>query len=98
MESAGIPDLGQDRGRVVRRFDAAERGGTEAASSNGRTDVVRLIELHAIEVATDFETASHRLEVRIDKFTNHDDLSKEFVSVNNIWLEASQCLTARVDA
>jgi hypothetical protein len=24
--------------------------------------------------------------------------SKEFVSVNNIWLEASQCLTARVDA
>jgi len=40
--------------------------------------------------------ASNRLHFRINKFTDHDDFSKEFVSVNNIWLEANQCLTARV--
>src|SRR3954451_4040270 len=43
-------------------------------------------------------TANHRLEVRIDKFTNHDDLLQSVEWVNNIWLEANQCLTARVDA
>ena len=42
--------------------------------------------------------ASHRLEVRIDKFTNHDDLLQRVEWVNNIWLKANQCLTARVDA
>ena len=42
--------------------------------------------------------ASNRLHFRINKFTDHDDFSKEFVSVNNIWLEANQCLTARVIA
>jgi ribosome-associated translation inhibitor RaiA len=44
------------------------------------------------------EAASHRFEVRIDKFTNHDDLLQRVERVNNIWLEANQCLTARVDA
>jgi hypothetical protein len=40
--------------------------------------------------------ASNRLHFRINKFANHDDFSKEFVSVNNTCLEANQCLTARV--
>jgi hypothetical protein len=42
--------------------------------------------------------ARHRIEFHIVKLNHifHDDFSKEFVSVNNIWLEANQCLTARV--
>jgi hypothetical protein len=44
------------------------------------------------------QSASHRLEFRIDEFTNHDDFLQRGCIVNNIWLKASQCLTARVDA
>jgi len=90
VESAGIPDLGLDDGRAVTSSDVAVRGGTEAASINVRMDVGPLIEPHVLsdlsEVATDFQTASHRLEVRIDKFTNHDLLQRVciwFVFVNN---------------
>jgi len=42
--------------------------------------------------------ARHRIEIHIVKFTNHDKFLQRIECVNNIWLEANQCLTARVDA
>jgi hypothetical protein len=103
MECAGITDLanGSNLDASVRlRAGHLDNGAVQSNTGLGdrvslRKNLGQRRDRDRIEVES---TASHRLEVRIDEFTNHDDLSKGFVSVNNIWLEASQCLTARVDA
>ena len=97
MERAGIPDLAvQDLVRLREGVEsdsratggaAADRQGVAAVSLSILESDVRHVE--NVEAAT----ANHGLDFRIDKFTNHDDLP-----VNNIWLEANQCLTARVYA
>ncbi len=103
MECAGIADLADGSS-----LDAGVRlgaGHLDNGAADSNTGLVeRVVLKKSLGQRRDRDrshvdsTARHRLEVRIDEFTNHDDLSKEFVSVNNIWLEASQRLTARVDA
>ena len=106
VESAGIPDLdlGQDllspsnvkrgsRATITADADAAERLRKLRSGVAGDDSVERMRKRGDVE-----QSASHRLEFRIDEFTNHDDFLQRGCIVNNIWLKASQCLTARVDA
>ena len=105
MECAGIADLtgGSNLGRAVRL--AAEDVGRVAAEDRNSGLAVRVILKEILGHSRDRDRseveampASHRLEVRIDEFTNHDDLIHRVEWVNDIWIAASQCLTARVDA
>jgi hypothetical protein len=102
VESAGIPDLADDcdLARAVRQStDRVDSGGIHAESKSVLMDVVMLSEILADRSKVERTiSASHNLEFRIDEFTNHDDLLQRVECVNNIWLEASQRLTARVDA
>jgi hypothetical protein len=102
VERAGIPGLADDcdLARAVRqRTDRVDSGGIEAESKSVLMDVVMLSEILADRSKVERTiAASHNLEFRIDKFTNHDDLLQRVECVNNIWLEANQRLTARVDA
>src|SRR5260221_1229015 len=106
VESAGIPDLdlGQDllspsnvkrgsRATITADAGAAERLRKLRSGVAGDDSVERMRKRGDVE-----QSASHRLEFRIDEFTNHDDFLLRGCIVNNIWLKASQCLTARVDA
>ena len=102
MERAGISGLADDRdlARAVRQStDRVDSGGIEAERKSVLMDVVVLSEILA-DRSKVYRTiaASHNLEFRIDKFTNHDHLLQRVECVNNIWLEANQRLTARVDA
>ena len=104
MESAGIPDLAvahnPDQGRAVDLItDRVDSGGGRVFAAGGSSGaLVGIVILNVGQVLVHIKAASNRLEVRIDEFTNHDFYSKEVLHVNNIWLKASQCLTARVDA
>ena len=94
VECAGIPDLADAVDADVRlRTDHVQSGATIAESKS----ILSLLELLVDESEIDLP-ASHRLEFRIDKFANHDVFLQRGLHVNNIWLKASQCLTARVDA
>ena len=102
MECAGIADLakGCNLGGGV-RLRAGHLGNEAAESNTGLVERVILSESSGSTSGSrpdEGSTASHRFEVRIDKFTNHDDLLQRVERVNNIWLKANQCLTARVDA
>src|ERR1700694_4397985 len=106
VESAGIPDLDLDqvllsrtnvqrgsRATITADADAAERLRKLRSGVAGGDSVERMRKRGDVQ-----QSASHRLEFRIDEFTNHDDFPQRGCIVNNIWLKASQCLTARVDA
>src|SRR5712664_1689938 len=76
----------------------AEDTGAADSHRNLRGNVQRYGGVQRMLKRDDVEqsAASHRLEFRIDEFTNHDDFLQRGCIVNNIWLKASQCLTARV--
>ena len=102
MECAGIADLakGCNLGADI-RLRAGQLGNGAAESNTGLVDRVILKEILDRRRDRDADARkfiSHRFEVRIDKFTNYDDLLQRVEWVNNIWLKANQCLTARVDA
>jgi len=103
VERAGIPDLAvQDLVRLREGVEsdsratggaAADRQGVAAVSLSILESDVRHVE--NVEAAT----ANNRLNFRIDEFTNHLIYSKESVCIcEQHWLEANQCLTARVYA
>jgi hypothetical protein len=104
VESAGIPDLtvahNPDQGRAVDLItDRVDSGGGRVVAAGGsRSALVGIVILKVGQVLVHIKAASNRLEVRIDEFTNHDDLIQRVEWVNDIWITASQCLTARVDA
>jgi hypothetical protein len=106
VESAGIPDLmarNRDQVRAVEHItDRVDSGGGRLVAAGGSSSALSDIgSLSVSQVLVDIKAASHNLEVRIDKFTNHDDLLRVcvwFGICEQHWLEANQCLTARVDA
>ena len=97
-----IPDLGEIE-RLPTESDTAH-------TINGTVigDVERIVLEHVHDFGSAMTTlmpavvpamrARHRIEIHIVKFTNHDKFLQRIECVNNIWLEANQCLTARVDA
>ena len=103
MECAGIADLAKGCNLGA---DSSTEGRPRWVTEPPRATPVWLSRVILKEIldrrrdrdADEGSTASHRFEVRIDKFTNHDDLLQRVEWVNNIWLKANQCLTARVDA
>ena len=99
VECAGIAYLAdRDQGRV-RLIPANVESGGDATLVGGRRSSIALeVPLDDVDVERRTLPANHRLDFRIVKFTNHDDLLQRVGCVNNIWLKASQCLTARVDA
>ena len=103
MESAGISDL-----VLNARVDVSPanvKSGSRATNTKTEdADAVRVrrssltsVDVLGHEVSVE-QAASNHLEFRIDKLRIMMIYSKEFEWVNNIWIEASQCLTARVDA
>jgi hypothetical protein len=77
VESAGIPDLADAVAADDRlRTDHVQSGAILAGSKSKLIGRVSRLELLADESEIDRRplAASHRLEFRIDKFTNHDDL------------------------
>jgi hypothetical protein len=107
VESAGIADLALARNRdqvravehISDRVDSG--GGRRVAVGGSRSALSDRAVLSVSQVLVHIKAASNRLEVRIDKFTNHDLLQRVcvwFGICEQHWLEANQCLTARVDA
>src|SRR5215510_9599200 len=80
MESAGIPDLSTNKGLVLAqgvRLSADHLGNGAADGNTGQVGRVNQSRGLAPDERIDVEsTASHHLEVRIDKFTNHDLLQR----------------------
>ena len=99
---AGIGDLA-DRADIRLSEQLREVSGTtvteDTEAADGNTNLrsnLRLYHDIACQIVQVEEPSAHRIEFRIDQFTH---FTHEFhplgLHVNNIWLEASQCLTTR---
>ena len=100
---AGIGDLA-DRADIRLSEQLCEVSGTtvteDTEAADGNTNLRSNLRLDydiACQIAEVEEPATHRVEFRIDQFIH---FTHEFppwgLHVNNIWLEASQCLNMRV--
>ena len=98
-----MPDLAAVLGSVRISPTNVESEATITADGEeaARVAAVRISSLMSVDILDQRliveHPANNRLNFRIDEFTNHLNYSKEFVCIcEQHWLEANQCLTARV--